>query len=290
MRFAEFHELETERLHLRQLQMEDVYEYYERLFGDADVSRYMNFQPHQDISESLESLQRKLDRYGEPGFYCWAVTEKEEDGLIGLAELLRFDETDNSCSFVYLLGCNYWNRGYGTEVLKAVIRFAFEELEVERITADHMTKNAASGAVMRKAGMKHIGTEAEKYEKLGMKLDAEVYEIRNENRKPLTANEYQTLALKTLNPALDKKDVLINGVMGLCGESGEAIDIVKKWLAQGHELDKEKLAKELGDIAWYLAETAWALDIPLEKILRMNLDKLKKRYPEGFSTDRSVNR
>ena len=290
MRFAEFQELETERLHLRQLQREDVYEYYERLFGDADVSRYMNFQPHQDISESLESLQRKLDRYGEKGFYCWAVAEKEEDSLIGLAELLRFDETDNSCSFVYLLGCNYWNRGYGTEVLKAVIRFAFEELEVERITADHMTKNAASGAVMRKAGMKHIGTEAEKYEKLGMKLDAEVYEIRNENRKPLTANEYQTLALKTLNPALDKKDILINGVMGLCGESGEAIDIVKKWLAQGHELDKDKLAKELGDIAWYLAETAWALDIPLEKILRMNLDKLKKRYPEGFSADRSVNR
>lgn len=106
----------------------------------------------------------------------------------------------------------------------------------------------------------------------------------------MTVNEYQKLAMTTLNPALSKKDVLINGVMGLCGESGEAIDIVKKWLAQGHELDKEKLAKELGDIAWYLAETAWALDIPLEKILRMNLDKLKKRYPEGFSTDRSVNR
>ena len=62
--------------------------------------------------------------------------------------------------------------------------------------------------------------------------------------------------MTTLNPQLSKKDVLINGVMGLCGESGEAIDIVKKWLAQGHDLDKEKLAKELGDICWYLAETA----------------------------------
>ena len=106
----------------------------------------------------------------------------------------------------------------------------------------------------------------------------------------MTINEYQKLAMVTLNPELDKKDVLINGVMGLCGESGEAIDIVKKWLAQGHELDKEKLAKELGDIAWYLAETAYALDIPLEDILRGNIEKLAKRYPEGFSTDRSVNR
>ena len=66
-------------------------------------------------------------------------------------------------------------------------------------------------------------------------------------------NEYQKLAMTTLNPALSQKDVLINSVMGLCGESGEAIDIVKKWLAQRHELDKEHLAKELGDIAWYLA-------------------------------------
>ena len=106
----------------------------------------------------------------------------------------------------------------------------------------------------------------------------------------MTIIEYQRLAMTTLNPELDRKDVLINGVMGLCGESGEAIDIVKKWLAQGHELDKEKLAKELGDIAWYLAETAYALEIPLENILQANIEKLKKRYPEGFSSERSLNR
>lgn len=103
-------------------------------------------------------------------------------------------------------------------------------------------------------------------------------------------NDYQHLAMTTLNPALDKKDVLINSVMGLCGESGEAIDIVKKWLAQGHELDRAHLAKELGDVAWYLAEAATALDIPLEDILRANLDKLKARYPEGFSARNSIER
>ena len=61
----------------------------------------------------------------------------------------------------------------------------------------------------------------------------------------MTVNEYQNLAMRTLNPELDKKDVLINSVMGLCGESGEAIDIVKKWLAHGHPLDREKLIKSL---------------------------------------------
>lgn len=106
----------------------------------------------------------------------------------------------------------------------------------------------------------------------------------------MTVNEYQQLAMTTLNPALDKKDVLINGVMGLCGESGEAIDIVKKWLAQGHDLDRHKLIKELGDIAWYLAETAYALDVPLEEVLQGNIEKLKRRYPEGFNTQQSIAR
>lgn len=106
----------------------------------------------------------------------------------------------------------------------------------------------------------------------------------------MTINEYQTLAMRTLNPALDKRDVLINGVMGLCGESGEAIDIVKKHLAQGHDLNREALIKELGDVAWYLAETAYALDVSLEEVLERNIAKLRARYPDGFDTEKSANR
>ena len=106
----------------------------------------------------------------------------------------------------------------------------------------------------------------------------------------MTINEYQKLAMTTLNPALSERDVLINAVMGLCGESGEAIDIVKKHLAQGHELDREHLIKELGDIAWYLAEAATVLGVDLEEVLQRNIDKLKARYPDGFNVQKSVNR
>ena len=106
----------------------------------------------------------------------------------------------------------------------------------------------------------------------------------------MTVNDYQRQAMRTLNPALGTKDVLINSVMGLCGEAGEAIDIVKKWLAQGHELDRAHLVRELGDVAWYLAEAATALDVPLEDVLQANLDKLQKRFPEGFDTSASVHR
>lgn len=106
----------------------------------------------------------------------------------------------------------------------------------------------------------------------------------------MTVNEYQKLAMTTLNRELSRREVLINAVMGLCGESGEAIDIVKKHLFQRHDLDREKLAKELGDIAWYLAEAATALDMDLDDIFAANIEKLRKRYPEGFDAERSIHR
>lgn len=106
----------------------------------------------------------------------------------------------------------------------------------------------------------------------------------------MNVNDYQKEAMTLLNPALSGQEVLLNALMGLCGESGEAIDVMKKHLFQGHELDRAKLIKELGDIAWYLAEAATGLDIELSQILQGNLDKLHKRYPQGFDTNRSQNR
>ncbi len=106
----------------------------------------------------------------------------------------------------------------------------------------------------------------------------------------MNVNEYQREAMTLLNPALTEKDVLMNALMGLCGESGEAIDLMKKHLYQGHDLDREMLVKELGDIAWYLAEAATGLGIDLSEIMQRNLDKLHARYPQGFDTNRSQHR
>lgn len=112
---------------------------------------------------------------------------------------------------------------------------------------------------------------------------------RKETRR-LTINEYQKLAMRTSSKSLSKDMHLMNGALGLSGESGEVADIVKKWWMQGHDLDQEHIAKELGDICWYIAETATALGYDLETIMQMNIDKLMKRYPEGFSSERSQNR
>lgn len=106
----------------------------------------------------------------------------------------------------------------------------------------------------------------------------------------MTSNEYQQAALRTANKTLTKKEQLQNGVMGLTGEAGECADLLKKHLFQGHELDMAHFAKELGDVAWYLAVSADALGYDLEEIFQMNVDKLKARYPNGFNADLSVNR
>ena len=107
----------------------------------------------------------------------------------------------------------------------------------------------------------------------------------------MTINEYQTAALRTAQTdKLSARELLLNSALGLCGESGEVADLLKKYHFQGHNLDLNHVAKELGDIAWYLAVGAYAIGYDLETILQMNVDKLKARYPDGFSTDRSLHR
>ena len=106
----------------------------------------------------------------------------------------------------------------------------------------------------------------------------------------MTINEYQKLAMRTSNPQLSTVDHILNGALGLTGESGEVADLAKKALMQGHLLDSEHIAKELGDICWYIAETATALGYDLETIMQMNIDKLVKRYPDGFDSERSQHR
>ena len=107
----------------------------------------------------------------------------------------------------------------------------------------------------------------------------------------MTINEYQTAALRTAQTdKLTANELLLNSALGLCGESGEVADLVKKHLFQGHDLDLDHVAKELGDISWYLAVGAYAIGLDLESIFRINKEKLESRYPDGFSTDRSLHR
>ena len=101
----------------------------------------------------------------------------------------------------------------------------------------------------------------------------------------MDADKYQKEAMAFLNPGIEEKDVLLNALMGLSAESGEALDLLKKHLFQGHEL-----IKELGDVAWYLAEASYSLDVDLSEVLEKNIAKLKDRFPNGFEAEKSMHR
>lgn len=107
----------------------------------------------------------------------------------------------------------------------------------------------------------------------------------------MTINEYQQFALRTEPYMNNDLDRILQGVMGLAGESGECVDLMKKHIFQGHSLDMEHLMKELGDVAWYLAITADSIGYTLEEVFEANIKKLEARYPDGrFEANKSINR
>jgi NTP pyrophosphatase (non-canonical NTP hydrolase) len=106
----------------------------------------------------------------------------------------------------------------------------------------------------------------------------------------MTLDDYQQLAARTLNPTQTADQRLANAALGLTGEAGEVAEHVKKYLFHATPLDRDAVAKELGDCLWYLAALATSLDISLSDVGATNIAKLQRRYPEGFSAERSRNR
>ena len=106
----------------------------------------------------------------------------------------------------------------------------------------------------------------------------------------LTLNDYQKLAQRTSNKGLSPDDHLMNGLLGLAGETGECCDLAKKCFYQDGRDIQESLKDELGDVLWDVVEVATAMGWTLEEIARHNVEKLKRRYPQGFEAERSLHR
>lgn len=102
--------------------------------------------------------------------------------------------------------------------------------------------------------------------------------------------EYQEKAMRTKNNDLTRDQLLLDGVLGLCGEAGEVSDMLKKHLFQGHDFKKDDLINELGDVMWYIALICESQHLSLNGVMQRNIDKLEKRYPQGFSSEASIHR
>ena len=105
----------------------------------------------------------------------------------------------------------------------------------------------------------------------------------------MTGNEYQELAERTINKYLNDREKEMHALHGMVGEIGELHSLYQK-VYQGHHIDEEHAKKELGDLLWFIAEYCTALEWKLEDIMELNIDKLRSRYPDGFSEDKSLHR
>lgn len=107
--------------------------------------------------------------------------------------------------------------------------------------------------------------------------------------KALSMNEYQHKAARTINNSLTEEQMRAHALHGLVGEVGEIHSIFQKEL-QGHTIDRDKIRKEIGDLLWFVAELCTVYNWSLDAVALLNIAKLEKRYPEGFSEERSIHR
>ena len=106
----------------------------------------------------------------------------------------------------------------------------------------------------------------------------------------MDGREYQVLAARTDKPNKKQKDLVTNAALGISGEAGEVADHIKKYAFQGHMLSRESVAEELGDILWYVAQMCRGIGWDMNMVMEKNINKLKARYPDGFTEHASINR
>ena len=183
--FDELPVLETPRLTLRRLEMRDANDIYD--YGrDPQVARHVLWDAYTSVSEVRGYIRYMIRKYrsGEPS--SWGIVEKETGRVVGTIGYMWYQKDNNACEVGYSLARRCWNRGYMTEALTAVIKYSFETLSMHRVEAQHETDNGASGAVMRKCGMKKERALRGRLYNKGKYVDVDLYAILREDYAALT--------------------------------------------------------------------------------------------------------
>lgn len=151
--------LSTERLILRRFTIEDAPAMFKNWVNDEEVTRFLTWPVHGNVSVTENILGERVKRYRNPDCYNWAITLKDTPSEpIGSISIIKIDEGIGTAEVGYCLSRRHWHKGIMTEALGAVINFMFDEVGVNRVSACHDPRNPHSGAVMKKCGMKYEGT------------------------------------------------------------------------------------------------------------------------------------
>ena len=169
-------DLVTPLLRLRRLTMRDAQDIY-RYSRDPEVARHVLWDPHRSIGDSRAYLRYMLRRYRSHEPASWGIEYLETGRIIGTIGFMWIQEDNNAAEVGYSLARDCWGKGIMTEALRAVLQYGFDEMNLNRIEAQHETTNPASGAVMRKCHMQHEGTLRSRLFNKGRYVDVELYAI-----------------------------------------------------------------------------------------------------------------
>lgn len=150
--------LETDRLILRRYTLDNAQDMYRNWETSEKVTRYLTWEPYQNIDDVKGYIQSVIDNYEKPDHYDWVIEYNELGEVIGSIGVIWVREDIAACEIGYCLGDEFWGRGIMPEALSEVIRFLFEEVGMNRIQATHDARNPNSGRVMEKCGMQYEGT------------------------------------------------------------------------------------------------------------------------------------
>ncbi|MGB4590001.1 MAG: GNAT family N-acetyltransferase [Clostridiaceae bacterium] len=152
-------ELETDRLKLRRFEISDADAVFVNWASDSEVTKYLMWPPHMDVSVSESVLKQWVEQYDNPSFYQWAIFLKSnENEPIGSIGIVSKDDNINMVHVGYCIGRNWWHQRITSEALTRLIHFFFDEVKVNRIESRHDPKNPNSGMVMKKCGLIYEGT------------------------------------------------------------------------------------------------------------------------------------
>ncbi len=154
--FSNIPTLRTERVSLRPmhpLDAEDMYDYARR----EDVTKYLTWNPHENVGYTKDYLRYIQNRYALGDFYDWAVIDRESRRMIGTCGFTKIDTVNNCAEIGYVLNPDFWGREYAPEMARRVLEFGFCELKLHRIEARFMEQNQRSRRVMEKIGMTFEG-------------------------------------------------------------------------------------------------------------------------------------
>lgn len=177
MNFIGTKNIETERCLLRRIIPEDYPSMYNNWAKYEEVCRYFPFNPVEDIEIYKEKVLRWSNNYESDTYFHWVIEWKENKELIGTINLGNLEESCHMSDTCYMLSPKYWGQGIMTEVLGAVLNYALNEIELNRVQAEVFEGNEASSKVLRKCGMQFEGIARKKYYKNGKFIDAAQYAI-----------------------------------------------------------------------------------------------------------------